>query len=229
MTAMIPLIVLASLATVFFIVVRVTKGGVPGLLTKTFASVCFIALGVAGALSLYPHIEKSAILILFGLVMGLIGDIVLDLKIIYPESNDLYLNSGMISFGVGHFLYLAAIILLISFNLNTLLVCIAITLPISALIMFASKLIKIHFGKFIVHAVLYTIILVFMSVYTIVLAIADTKLSLMAVGMVLFLLSDLVLSPMYFAGKQDDKFMCVANHTLYYAAQICIAAFIFFI
>jgi len=229
MAAMIVFLVLAVLSTVFFLVVRVTKGGVSGLLSKTIASVFFIALGVAGALSLSPNIDKAAIFILFGLVMGLIGDIVLDLKVIYPESNDQYLNAGMISFGIGHFLYITAIILLITFNLTTLLVSIAITIPISVAIVFASKLMNINFGKFIVHAVLYTVILTFTSVYSIAIATTDTRFVLMAVGMVLFLLSDLVLSPMYFAGKQDDKFMCVVNHALYYGAQICIATFIFVI
>ena len=88
---------------------------------------------------------------------------------------------------------------------------------------------KINFGKFLAHAITYTVILTFMSIYTIALSIYDTRYILMAVGMVLFLLSDLVLSPMFFAGKQDDKVLCVINHTLYYAAQICIATFLFFI
>ena len=51
---------------------------------------------------------------------------------------------------------------------------------------------------------------------------------LFAVGMVLFLLSDIVLTQMYFGGKPRDKVLCTVNHTLYYAAQICIACFVFF-
>lgn len=228
MATMIIFIILACAATALFLVVRVTKGGVPGVLTKTVASLFFIALGVAGMLSA-DSVDKAAVLILFGLIMGLVGDIVLDLKVVYPQSNDMYLNAGMISFGIGHILYFFAVLMLISFNLTTLLVTIAITLPLSALILFAAKLMKINFGKFIIHSVLYTVMLTFMSVYTIALAIADPTFALMASGMVLFLLSDLVLSQMYFGGKQDDKMMCIINHILYYAAQICIAAFIFVI
>lgn len=228
MATMIVFIVLACAATALFLVVRVTKGGVPGVLTKIVASLFFITLGVAGVMSA-KTVDKAAILILFGLVMGLVGDIVLDLKVVYPQSNDLYLNAGMISFGIGHFMYLAALLLLIRFNLTTLLVTIAITLPLAALIMFSSKFMKINFGKFLVNSVLYAVILTFMSVYTIAISIADPKFVLFAVGMVLFLLSDLVLSPMYFGGKQDDKMMCILNHVLYYGAQICIAAFIFII
>lgn len=228
MATMIIFIVLACAATALFLVVRVTKGGVPGVLTKALASLFFIALGVAGAMSA-DKIDKAVILILFGLVMGLVGDIVLDLKVVYPQSNDLYLNAGMISFGIGHCLYIAALLMLISFNLTTLLVSIAITLPLTALIMLSSKFMKINFGKFLLHSVLYAVILTFMSVYTIAISISDPKFVLLSVGMVLFLLSDLVLSPMYFGGKQDDKMMCILNHVLYYGAQICIAAFIFVI
>ncbi len=228
MATMIVFIVLACIATAVFLVVRVTKGGVPGVLTKTLASLCFIAIGVAGAMTA-DTIDKSMILILFGLVMGLVGDIVLDLKVVYPQSNDLYLNAGMISFGIGHFFYLVALLLLIRFNLTTLLVSIAITLPLTALIMFASKFMKINFGKFLIHSVSYAVILTFMSVYTIATSISAPKYWLFAAGMVLFLLSDLVLSPMYFGDKKDDKMFCILNHTFYYGAQICIATFIFMI
>ncbi|MFW5779847.1 MAG: lysoplasmalogenase family protein [Bacillota bacterium] len=229
MATMITMIVLAVLAAIFFMYVRVTRGGVLGVLTKTLASIFFIALGVAGAISLYPDIDKAALFIILGLVMGLVGDVVLDLKVVYPESSDLYLNAGMISFGVGHFIYIAAIIMLIEFDLSVLLASVAITIPISIAILMSSKVMKIDFGKFIVHAISYTVILTFTSVYATALAISDSRFILMSIGMILFLLSDLVLSPMYFAGKQDDKFMCVANHTLYYGAQICIATFIFMI
>ena len=229
MAAMIVLIVLASLAAIFFMYVRVTKGGIYGLLTKTLASILFVALGVAGAMSLYPDIAPAAVLIIMGLVMGLVGDIVLDLKVVYRESSDIYLNAGMISFAIGHFVYLAAIIMLIKFDLSILFASIAITIPISVGILIASKYMKLDFGKFLLHAIAYTVILTFMTVYTIALSIYDSRFILMAVGMALFLLSDLVLSPMYFGGKQDDKLMCIVNHALYYAAQICIASFIFII
>ncbi len=229
MTAMIIMIALASASAIFFMVVRVLKGGIYGMLTKALASLFFIALGVTGAISLAPNIDSAVIVILLGFVLGLVGDIVLDLKVVYRESSDIYLNAGMISFTIGHVVYLIAVIMLISFKATTLLACVAITIPISILILLASQKMNVQFGKFIVHSITYLLLLTFMSVYTIAIAISDTRFILMAVGMVLFLLSDLVLSPMYFAGKQDDKLMCVINHTLYYAAQICIATFIFFI
>ena len=133
----------------------------------------------------------------------------------------------MISFAIGHIVYFIALLLLADLTPPfSFLVC--HNHPISVGILFL-KADENKFRKFLAHAITYTVILTFMSIYTIALSIYDTRYILMAVGMVLFLLSDLVLSPMYFAGKQDDKVLCVINHTLYYAAQICIATFLFFI
>ena len=46
----------------------------------------------------------------------------------------------------------------------------------------------------------------------------------MAVGGVLFTLSDAVLSGMYFAENKNTKFNIFLNHILYYAAQFTMAA-----
>ena len=48
---------------------------------------------------------------------------------------------------------------------------------------------------------------------------------ILAIGFVLFLASDLILSMQYFGGKQDSKPLTFINHLLYYAAQIIIAAY----
>ena len=62
--------------------------------------------------------------------------------------------------------------------------------------------------------------------------ITEFKLSawiVMSVGALLFLLSDLVLSGMYFGENKNTKGNIILNHTLYYAAQFCMAATILFI
>lgn len=231
MATMITMIALASAAAIFFIVMRVIKGGVVAMLTKALASVFFIALGVAGAVTINSNFDASIFLI-FGLVMGLIGDIVLDLKVVYPESNDIYFTSGTISFAFGHIFYFIALLLLLGtqFNLTTMLICIAIAIAVAAIIMLMSKPLKLDFGKFFGICAGYAFILVFMGAYAVALTITTSPyMLLMAIGMILFLLSDLVLSTMYFGGKEKDKVLIIANHALYYAAQICIAAFIFMI
>lgn len=228
------MLAVSILAVVSFLYIRVVKGGVYGLLSKIIASVAFMCLGFVG-LNLLGSFQNFAILIMIGLLFGLIGDVVLDLKVIYPESNDIYLNSGMISFGIGHIVYFIAVLGVVRF-LNPdysitapILISLVITIPISAAIMFASKFLNVKFGNFFVHALTYTVMLVFMSVFTIYLSLAFSVIGILAAGFVLFLLSDLVLSTMYFGGKPNDKVLVVVNHTLYYAAQICIASFLFFV
>ena len=228
------MLIVNILAVAAFLYIRVQKGGVYGLLSKIIASIAFMCLGFVG-LNLLGTFQSFAMLIMIGLLFGLVGDVVLDLKVIYPESNALYLNSGMISFGLGHIVYFVAIISAVSFlNPNysltaPILVSLAITIPISVAIMFASKFLNIKFGNFIAHAIIYTVLLTFMVVFTIYLATEFKPMGILAAGFVLFLLSDLVLSTMYFGGKPHDKVLIVANHTLYYAAQICIASFLFFV
>lgn len=228
MAAVVSMIVIASLFAVLFIVVRVKKGGPIAAILKALASVMFIALGVTSA-CMAESIQSWMLFMILGMVLGLVGDIVLDLKVVYPESNDIYLNSGMISFGIGHIMFLVAVLLLVPFDLTIFLICLAVGIVFAAAVVLGAKPMKLDYGKFVVHSASYAFILVFMSAFTIAISITGTNIALMAAGMVLFLLSDLVLSKMYFGGKPKDSLLCIINHVLYYGAQICLAASIFFI
>lgn len=237
--AIILMMVAASVLAVLFMMIRVTigakdtAGGVIAMFAKALASIAFIMIGV---MSIYNGVvnEKAAIFVLFGLVMGLVGDILLDLKLIYAGSKEegIYLTGGMVSFGLGHILYFVAVIILLGNSVVTgslIGICVAISVVLAALIIVVGKyVLKFNFGKFIVHSIIYAFMLIFMGALTIACCIAmkDTKMLQFAIGMILFFLSDIVLTQMYFGGKATDKVLCVVNHTLYYAAQICIAAFI---
>lgn len=213
-----------------FICVRTIRGGVWGVATKALASVAFvsagiIALGVNGG-------GLGGALIVIGLVFGLVGDILLDLKVVYPDNNDFYLNCGMLSFGLGHIAFAFGLSLISSPESNLLkciLISLAIAIVAATLIMLMGKPMKLNFGKFFFQSFGYAIALVFMSAYSIALSLNLKIMFIAAVGFVLFLLSDLVLSTQYFGGKQDSKPLIVINHTLYYLAQISIVAFLLFL
>lgn len=233
--------VICAILVGVFICLRVKKGGVPGLLSKTLASFGFVTLGLLLATNkatFGTNNDLSAILICCGLVCGLIGDIVLDLKVIYPEEQDKYLPAGMVAFGIGHFFYLGAVSLAISAEMSVAgwdfiwrcLLVVGISLVLTVLTWLSStKLMKLDFGKHLWITLAYTFILTCVVVFMIVfaLSISTLKLWILVVGAILFLLSDLVLSVQYFGGKQADKTMIVINHILYYCAQIVIALFIF--
>lgn len=237
---MVVMIIVASLLAIAFIVIRVTvgkkdvSGGVLAMLAKAVASLGFISIGVA---AIYIGVKdiQPAIFVLFGLVMGLIGDIVLDLKVVYAGKKEdaIYLTSGMVSFGIGHAFYFVAICLLLGSQIVSgalIGVCLAIAaIGAFGMIVGGEKLLGFKFGKFTIHSLLYAFVLLFMGAFTVgcCIVMKNNKMALFASGMILFLLSDVVLTQMYFGGRPNDKSLCIINHIFYYAAQICIAACIF--
>ena len=111
-------VTVACVLFVVFMALRLTvatkseKGGVVAMFAKTAASLGFISIAVAG---LYEGASRAALFVLFGLVFGLIGDMVLDLKVVYLEKPEegVYLTGGMASFGIGHIMFLTAICLFV--------------------------------------------------------------------------------------------------------------------
>ncbi|MFA5449534.1 MAG: lysoplasmalogenase family protein [Clostridia bacterium] len=234
--------VLSVLFAVVFMVIRVKKAPIYGLLSKTFASMVFVAMGVVGVLEGYNFslgvklLPFGAALIPLGLAYGMVGDIVLDLKRAHSEHEEKYLWSGMTAFILGHIVYLAAVILSakdmgITDIWLPAVVSAAIAVLVTPVVMIlAVRVMKANFGKFFGISAFYAAFLVFFSAFTLWLTILDKRFLLLNMGMIAFLLSDLVLCPMYFVeGKKEDKLLVVVNHSLYYGAQILIAAWLFVI
>jgi uncharacterized membrane protein YhhN len=226
--------VIAALLAIGFMVIRVTRKPVEGMLAKAVASVGFLTIGVAALTVKGTAIPFGAPLIVLGMALGLIGDIVLDLKRAHSEFAGLYLTSGMVSFIAGHIVYLIAI-LLIAINLYNIdlllqaLVSAGIGVAMGPVTVIVSeKGMKANFGKHRILSGAYGALLIFFTVFTLWLTIINMAFLLMFIGIVLFLLSDLVLSQMYFCeGKSEDKVLVVVNHTLYYAAQIVVGCYLF--
>ena len=148
----------------------------------------------------------------------------------------------MSSFFVGHIFYIIAFSLLVNSNIENfnstvkmfgctipLLITAGVAVVLTLMITLSSKKMGLNFGKFLWQTVGYTFILSCSMVYTLVLSIMGGGLWLAFVGMVLFFLSDVVLSFQYFGGKLADKKLIAVNHGLYYAAQIILVAVLFLI
>ena len=220
---------------VIFIIVRTIKGGIFGLFTKTTASFAFVSLALVGAYK--SGLNMVAAFIIMGLIFGMLGDIALDLKIIYKQHERPYLNAGMLSFGLGHIMYMIATILyansLFTNDIKTfylILVGVGIAGIITILItLLGESLLKLYFGDFKYQSYAYTFILSFMSAFSIAVATYNAIFLIFAIGIVLIFVSDLILSMQYFGGKQNSKLFTILNHAIYYAGQISIAFSIFFI
>ena len=225
----------AVVLTALFIYVRLKKGGTLALYAKALASVGFLTLGIFGAYE--SMLGLASVFILLGLLMGLLGDIVLDLKVVYKQDNDQHLNAGMLCFGVGHIFYFVALTILVTNSLyisSKLLPILLISALIGVLftlgvVFLAKPMLKLDFGNFKIQTILYTFILSFMTAYSIAVTIYAPKVLLFAIGLAFILISDLILSNQYFGGKADNKFFTFLNHAVYYMGQIAIALLTFFI
>ena len=162
-------VTVACVLFVVFMALRLTvatkseRGGVVAMFAKTAASLGFISIAVAG---LYEGASRAALFVLFGLVFGLIGDMVLDLKVVYLEKPEegVYLTGGMASFGIGHIMFLTAICLFVGEAVTG--TVIGVSAAIAAVmacgtVFLGGKLLKLDFGKFTVHSLLYAFILIF--------------------------------------------------------------------
>ncbi|MBQ9229448.1 MAG: lysoplasmalogenase [Eubacterium sp.] len=214
------------IVTLIFCIKRAKGFSISNIMLKIASSLCFILTAVA-ALICNPGNYLYAGLIIFGLVLGMCGDITLDLKGLHENQKDSYMLSGFIFFLIGHIFYQAAIIYKAQIKAWIVLICIAGCILFSLLNLLSVKITKYVFGKYKFIVFLYT---VFLALTTALSAVAmvvtgfDKAYVVLFVGAVLFMLSDLILSGTYFGTGQDKPIHYFTNHLTYYAAQYLIAA-----
>ena len=223
-------LILAVIFAAVFTIRRGTKTDAVSLLLKAVASLCFILLGIFGILAGSSH--AFALLVVAGLVCGLIGDIFLDLKYVYPQDEILHTFSGFGAFMLGHLFYILFLFLSFDVQVLPLIIGLIAGILIGIAIYVTPKLMKLDYGRFRVISSVYAGLLVFVTVYSLVLEIATghttTKL-LFFIGLVLFLISDLILSQIYFGQDKNTTMNKILNHATYYAGQILIASSIWFL
>ena len=82
--------------------VRLKLGGasLPALALKALTTVLCIAMAVYAAHE-QTHVSAWAAVVVLALVCGLMGDVFLDLKLIYRQDDAWFTYAGFITFGVG--------------------------------------------------------------------------------------------------------------------------------
>lgn len=224
------LLIVGILATAVFLVLRVQRGGIAALYAKAVASLCFIATAIAATNENRLFLDFGSWMT-FGLVFGLLGDVWLDLKWIYLQDKDSYLYSGFIFFLLGHVCFVTAVFKVGPYTPASLIVAFAAALVIAFVAILMEKPLKMHYGKFKWIVFLYSFMLALTMTMSMTLAVItgfEKMWTVMSVGGLLFLLSDLVLSGMYFGEEKNTSFNVILNHTLYYAAQFIMAATVLF-
>ena len=237
MALLIILLVLGALDLCWFLFERVKEKSTKAAMIKSSVSVLFMSVA-AVAWSLVPagaaH-AKFAPFLLIGLLCGLLGDIWLDLKFVYPKENDIYTFAGFYAFAAGHILFIIGLIWQYGAGVPILYIVLPLLIAcaVGAGNLALAPVMKMEYGKFKAITGVYGAILFGMTLLAGSLALyyhfEFWTLNLMFIGGVFFAISDLILSGTYFSTGKDRPVDVITNHATYYIAQFIIAMSIYFI
>lgn len=206
-----------------FILQEKNKKYVAADVLKGLASFMFVLIGIIGYNAIKP--SDWGCKILAGLIFGMIGDIVMNLRFVLPgDAGQKAFLGGILAFLIGHILYLLALIP-ISIHLPASIIIGAILAVGLLTYIFKTMEVKLAFKIF---GVVYLSAIIIMTVMAIDIAIFNpTSQSIVyAIGAVLFTASDIVLIFNTFSGKTVFS-KRVLNLSLYYIGQLLIAGCLF--
>lgn len=211
------LTVLVAVSAAFFIFFKVrTKGGIVTA-TKALAAVSFVTLGFV-ALSKSPG--KAGFIMLFGLVLGMVGDIFLDASHVCPEEKA-FLPLGMAAFAIEHIAVFCAVTAACGFHILYFGISLAFGAVTALAVLFAVRK-KMDFGKLFYPSAIYASLLTATMAYYILMAVLGGLAVTLAIGAVLFFISDFIILFILF-GEKDTTKMNVFNLSTYFAAQVMYA------
>lgn len=211
------LTVLVAVSAAFFIFFKVrTKGGIVTA-TKALAAVSFVTLGFV-ALSKSPG--KAGFIMLFGLVLGMVGDIFLDASHVCPEEKA-FLPLGMAAFAIDHIAVFCAVTAACGFHILYFGISLAFGAVTALAVLFAVRK-NMNFGELFYPSAIYASLLTATMAYYILMAVLGGLAVTLAIGAVLFFISDFIILFILF-GEKDTVKMNVFNLSTYFAAQIMYA------
>lgn len=237
MALVIILLVLGALDLCWFLYERVKEKSTKAAMIKSSVSVLFMSVAAAAWCHLPDGTvhDKFAPFLLIGLLCGLLGDIWLDLKFVYPKENDIYTFAGFYAFAAGHILFIIGLIWQYGdFSKPWYIILpLVIACAVGAGNIALGPVMKMDYGKFKAITGIYGAILFGMTLlagsFALMNDFTQWNLNLMFIGGVFFAVSDLILSGTYFSTGKDRPVDIITNHATYYIAQFIIAASILFI
>ena len=218
------LVVIGFVLQILFIKVEHEEKYVLADVLKGSASLMFVIIGYLAYTRVNNPFNK---LFFYGLIFGMIGDILLNLRFVFKKNGQKIFLAGILAFLIGHILYLLALLpqarapWLYYFAAAGALVAAGLLIYI-----FKTMDVKLAFKIF---GVFYLGAVFIMSAIAIGIAIfiPNTRSLVYAIGAVLFTASDVVLIFNTFSGVTKFS-MRITNLLLYYMGQILIAVSLFY-
>ena len=201
-----------------FIAVEHKEKYVPAVVLKGLASLCFVLLGAST--KAFASDQRFARLIFLGLIFGMIGDILLNLRFVFQKAGQKIFLIGIVAFLTGHILYLAALIPRSTHLAFRIVLGSAIAVILLCYI-FKTMEVKLAFKIFGVVYLGAVIIMTTIAVMNMITAPSPGN-TIYAIGALLFTVSDIVLIFNTF-GKETKFALRITNLSLYYIGQVLIA------
>ena len=218
------LIVPGFLLQALFIKAEHDERYLAAVILKGLASLMFVLIGYNAYLITNNAFNGQ---FLIGLIFGMIGDILLNLRHVFPKQGQKIFLVGILAFLIGHIMYLVALIPQARYS--WIWYCILIgALAAAALLAYIFKTMEVKkafkiFGVFYLGAVfIMTAIAIGIALF-----VPSRRSIIYAIGAVLFTVSDVVLIFNTFSGVTKLS-LRITNLTLYYLGQILIACSLFF-
>ena len=221
-----PLCVLGIVIQIAFIVIESKKKYVPAVICKGGASVVFVLLGLLSAqLSTDGNFAR---LIVIGLLLGALGDILLNLRFGFTKAGQTIFLIGIVAFLSGHILYLAALLTVAG---NPIWWLVAGAVFVALLLWWIFHTLGEIKKAFKIFGIVYIDAISLMCAVALGNWLANPQAPgalLFFIGAILFLVSDVILIFNTF-GTEQKLSMRAANLTLYYLGQLLLAVSLQFV
>lgn len=219
-----------------FLYFRVKEKRLIAVIIKGCVSLMFIATAVVAWLTSKNPNHMFGLFVIIGLVFGLAGDVLLDIKYMTQNKEHLFTVLGFLAFAACHTCFTSGLFIYF-FNFNAspfyLIIPALVTALLVVITLLMEKFTMIRYKDMKPYVILYGIFLfftvcIYMSI-CIQTAWSNPTLFIMFGGLVAFALSDLILNNTYFASGFNTPAFIISNHVLYYVGQFAIAVALFFL
>lgn len=211
-----------------FIYMRIAHVGLQAFWAKLTASALFVVGGFI-ALMMKDNAPNYMFFILLGLFFGMIGDLLNELKLVYRPHEKQYMTGSLAMFGLGHVMYIIGLTMVASASkaiVVPIFVSLAIGSVVATILLVNSTNVGMDFNVHKSSVFAYTFLLSITSAYAVALAVLLPALWMFAIGMILFLASNVVFAFINWAFKISNT-MNIVNLSTYYVAQILIMITLF--